>query len=72
LPSIVYIIIKEREIQKGEKTMKTKENKGLTMEELKKLVELLNKAENEDIEILEGLASLINSMVTLKRLQSKN
>lgn len=52
--------------------MKTKENKGLTMEELKKLVELLNKAENEDIEILEGLESLINSMVTLKRLQSKN
>lgn len=52
--------------------MKTKENKGLTTEELKKVVELLNKAEDGDVEILEGLESLIRSMITLKRLQGKN
>lgn len=49
--------------------MRTNENKGLTTEELKKVVELLKKEEN--VEILEGLESLIHWMVVEKKLNIK-
>lgn len=49
--------------------MRTNENKGLTTEELKKVVELLKKEENT--EILEGLESLIHWMVIEKKLNIK-
>ena len=49
--------------------MRTNENKGLTTEELKKVVELLKKEEN--VEILEGLESLIHWMVIGKKLNIK-
>lgn len=66
----MYLIIKERENKEREvNKMRTNENKGLTTEELKKVVELLKKEEN--VEILEGLESLIRWMVVEKKLNIK-
>lgn len=77
LPSIIYIIIKEGENkrfskEKGEKTMTTNNDKKLTREEFEELMRLLNKAENENIEILEGLESLIRWTIIGKKLRHED
>lgn len=52
--------------------MTTSNDKKLTREEFDELMRLLNKAENENIEILEGLESLIRWTIIGKKLRHED
>lgn len=52
--------------------MTTNDDKKLTREEFNELVRLINKAENENIEILEGLESLIRWTIIGKKLRHED